>query len=140
LSAQEGLQTSSPGKFDANFDRPFVATRNWRGGRRPASGPDDPPAHRQRGNNQNTNGLPHQFMPKGADLCDTSQTTPNDAVALMNNHPGKTLAWKTPAEAMADEIAAFRSTVLLDSESATCQSGLHIKSVVEEQRCHLMFF
>jgi IS30 family transposase len=32
----------------------------------------------------------------------------------MNNRPRKTLGWRTPAEAMADEIAAFRSTVALE--------------------------
>lgn len=31
-----------------------------------------------------------------------------------NNRPGKTPGWRTHAEAMADEIAAFRSTVALD--------------------------
>jgi len=34
----------------------------------------------------------------------------------MNGRPGKTLGWKTPAEAMADEIKAFRSTVALDAQ------------------------
>jgi IS30 family transposase len=32
----------------------------------------------------------------------------------MNNSPRKTLGWRTPAEATADEIAAFKSTVALD--------------------------
>jgi IS30 family transposase len=32
----------------------------------------------------------------------------------MNNRPRKTFGWRTPAEAMADEIAAFKSTVALD--------------------------
>jgi IS30 family transposase len=32
----------------------------------------------------------------------------------MNNRPRKTLGWRTPAEAMADEIAAFKSTVAID--------------------------
>ena len=33
---------------------------------------------------------------------------------MMNNRPRKTLGWRTPNEAMADEIAAFKSTVALD--------------------------
>ena len=74
-----------------------------------------PRAPWQRGSNENTNGLLRQFMPKGTDLGDASQTWLNDVAALMNNRPRKTLGWKTPAEAMADEIAAFRSTVALET-------------------------
>jgi IS30 family transposase len=75
----------------------------------------DPPHTWQRGSNKNTNGLLRQFMPKGTDLSDVSQTWLNDVAALMNNRPRKTLGWRTPAEAMADEIAAFRSTVALET-------------------------
>jgi IS30 family transposase len=64
----------------------------------------------QRGNN----GLLRQFMPKGADLSDASRTRPNDVANLINNRPKKTLGWRTPTEAIADEIAAFKSTVALD--------------------------
>jgi IS30 family transposase len=75
----------------------------------------DPHAPWQRGSNENTNGLLRQFMPKGADLSDASQTWLNDVANLMNNRPRKTLGWKTPAEAMAEEITAFSSTVALDT-------------------------
>jgi IS30 family transposase len=74
----------------------------------------DPHAPWQRGSNENTNGLLRQFMPKGTDLGSVSQTWLNDVAALMNNRPRKTLGWRTPAEAMADEIAAFKSTVALE--------------------------
>ncbi|MBL4544208.1 MAG: IS30 family transposase, partial [Rhodobacteraceae bacterium] len=69
----------------------------------------------QRGSNENTNGLLRQFMPKGADLSGASQTWLNDVAALMNNRPRKTLGWRTPAEAMAEEIQAFTSTVALET-------------------------
>lgn len=81
----------------------------------------DPHAPWQHGNNENTNGLLRQFMAKGTDLGDTSQTWLNDGVALMNNLPRKTLGWRTPAEALADEITALRSTVALNIESKECR-------------------
>jgi len=74
----------------------------------------DPHAPWQRGTNENTNGLLRQFMPKGKDLGDASQTWLNDVAALMNNRPRKILGWRTPAEAMAEEIEAFKSTVALE--------------------------
>ena len=69
-----------------------------------------PPHTWQRVSNENANGLLRQFMPKGTDLSDASQTWLNDVAALMNSRTGKTLGWSPPAEAMADEIAAFKST------------------------------
>ena len=54
-------------------------------------------------------------MPKGTDLSDVSQTWLGDLARLMNGRPRKTLGWKTPAETLAEEIAAFRSNVALAS-------------------------
>ena len=75
----------------------------------------DPHALRPRGSNENTNGLLRRFFPKGTDLSGISQTELNDVVRLMNQRPRKTLGWETPEEAMAEELAAFRSTVALET-------------------------
>lgn len=66
----------------------------------------DPQSPWQRGSNENTNGLLRQYFPHGTDLSRYSQAR-LDAVALqLNTRPRKTLGYKTPADKLAQIVAA----------------------------------
>jgi IS30 family transposase len=57
--------------------------------------------------NENTNGLLRQYWPKYTDFKTVSPREMISVITLLNTRPRKKLNYKTPAEKMAEHVAAL---------------------------------
>ena len=64
----------------------------------------DPRSPWQRGSNENTNGLLRPYLPRKSRFADRTQDELDAIAAELNGRPRKTLAFKTPAQALATAL------------------------------------
>ena len=69
----------------------------------------DPHSPWQRATNENTNGLLRQYFPKGTDLSRWSLDDILDVQDAINSRPRKVLGWKTPAEALNEQLLSLHN-------------------------------
>lgn len=68
----------------------------------------DPQSPWQRGSNENTNRLLRRYFPRGLDMSTYSQAQLSAVARPLNERPGKTLHFQTPAERFEQCVAAIR--------------------------------
>jgi IS30 family transposase len=71
----------------------------------------DPHSPWQRPANENTNGLLRQYFPKGTDLARWGAEEIEAVAIALSNRPRKTLGWKTPAEALNEQLLSLQAGV-----------------------------
>ena len=64
----------------------------------------------QRATNENTNGLLRQYFPKGTDLSRWGLEELLAVQDALNNRPRKNVGWKTPAEALDEQLRLLQHT------------------------------
>ena len=62
----------------------------------------------ERGTNEHHNGLLRRWLPKGTAITTVSGARLQQIAADLNDRPRKQLGWRTPAEKMAEQLAARR--------------------------------